>query len=56
MMPELKSKGFPSIQQIAYQCGVSCEDATFTMHGHEAFTHLTHIERKYCLSDFLAMT
>ena len=37
MMPELESKGFPSIQQTAYQCSVSCEDATFATH--EALTH-----------------
>ena len=39
MMPELESKGFPSIQQTAYQCGVSCEDATFATY--ETITHLT---------------
>ena len=39
MLPELESKGFPSIQQTAYQCGVSSEDATFAVY--ETITHLT---------------
>ena len=39
MLPELESKGFPSIQQTAHQCGVSCEDATFAVY--ETITHLT---------------
>ena len=38
MLPELETKGFPSIQQTAYQCGVSCEDATFAVY--ETLTHL----------------
>ena len=32
MLPELKTKGFPPIQQTAYPCGVSCEGATFAMY------------------------
>ena len=39
MMPELESKGFPSIQQTAYQRGVSCEDATFA--AFETIAYLT---------------
>ena len=39
MLPELESNGFPSIQQTAYQRGVSCEDATFAVY--ETLTHLT---------------
>ena len=31
MLPELESKGFPVIQQTAYQKGISCEDATFAV-------------------------
>ena len=38
ILPELETKGFPSIQQTAYQCGVSCEDATFAVY--ETLTHL----------------
>ena len=38
MLPELESNGFPSIQQTAYQRGVSCEDATFAVY--ETLTHL----------------
>ena len=39
MIPELESKGFPSIQQRAYQRSVSCEDATFA--AYETIAHLT---------------
>jgi hypothetical protein len=38
LLPEFETKGFPSIQQTAYQCGVSCEDATFAVY--ETLTHL----------------
>jgi hypothetical protein len=39
MLPELESKGFPSVQQTAYQRGISCEDATFCVH--ETLNYLT---------------
>ena len=38
-MPELKTRGFPLIQQTAYQQGISCEDATFAVF--ESLSHLT---------------
>ena len=39
MLPELNSRGFPLIQQTAYQQGISCEDATFAVF--ETLSYLT---------------
>ena len=39
MLPELNSRGFPLIQQTAYQRGISCEDATFAVF--ETLSYLT---------------
>ena len=33
LLPELEDRGFPSVIQIAYQHGVSCEDATFSVYA-----------------------
>ena len=39
MLPELRCRGFPLIQQMAYQNGISCEDATFA--AYETLSYLT---------------
>ena len=39
LLPELESKGFPLVQQTAYQHGVSCLDATFSVY--ETLSYLT---------------
>ena len=47
ILPELETKGFPSIQQTAYQCGVSC-DLRRLWNPYQSCT-----EREHCLPDFL---
>ena len=39
MLPELRCRGFPLIQQTAYQSGISCVDATFA--AYETLSYLT---------------
>ena len=39
LLPELESKGFPLVQQTAYQHGVSCLDAMFS--AYETLSYLT---------------